>query len=156
MQLHSIHKSTHDKRAKRIGRSGKRGSYSGRGVKGQKSRSGRRLRPAERDLILRLPKRRGFANKIKSENAAIFNLKNLSLAIKSHKEKGALMLDIDFLKQNGMLPMRFSGKVKLLGDGEVDVPIELKGIKVSESAKKKIEKAGGNVARPNINRMKSN
>ena len=50
------------KRAQRIGRSGKRGSYSGRGVKGQKSRSGRRLRPAERDLILRIPKMRGFAN----------------------------------------------------------------------------------------------
>lgn len=146
MQLHSIHKSAHDKRPKRIGRSGKRGSYSGRGVKGQKSRSGRRLRPAERDLILRLPKSRGFANKAKSEKAAVFNLQDLELAIKSHKEKGALVIDVEFLKQKGMLSSRFSGDVKILGDGELQAPVEVKGIKVSKSAKQKIEKAGGKVS----------
>ena len=60
MKLHELPKIK--KRVQRIGRSGKRGSYSGRGVKGQKSRAGRRLYPAERDLIMRIPKRRGFRN----------------------------------------------------------------------------------------------
>lgn len=45
--------------AKRVGRGGKRGSFSGRGIKGQKARSGRRIRPEIRDLIKKIPKRRG-------------------------------------------------------------------------------------------------
>ena len=49
------------KKAPRVGRGGQRGTTSGKGTKGQKSRSGRRIRPAERDLIIRIPKLRGFA-----------------------------------------------------------------------------------------------
>lgn len=65
MQLHQL-KPDHDLRAKkRVGRGGKRGTTSGKGTKGQKSRSGHRIRPAERDLIQRLPKLRGFKNKTK-------------------------------------------------------------------------------------------
>ena len=60
MQLHQL-QPIHDlKGKKRIARGGKRGTYSGRGQKGQKSRSGAKIRPAEQDLIIRIPKRRGF------------------------------------------------------------------------------------------------
>jgi large subunit ribosomal protein L15 len=65
MQLHQI-KPAHEannKDKKRIGRGGKRGTYSGHGMKGQKSRAGHRIRPAERDLIQHLPKLRGSGNK---------------------------------------------------------------------------------------------
>ncbi|HUZ93090.1 MAG TPA: uL15 family ribosomal protein [Candidatus Paceibacterota bacterium] len=145
MKLHNVHKSTHEKRKHRIGRSGKRGSYSGRGVKGQKSRSGRRIRPAERDLIIRLPKRRGFANKEKRAKPSIFNLGELSLALKAHANAKSIVLDVEFLRKEKILPLHFKGEVKLLGDGEITMPLEVKGIKVSKSAKEKIEKAGGKI-----------
>ena len=59
MQLHEIEIIHYNKDAKRVGRGGKRGKTCGRGQKGQKSRSGRKMRPAVRDLIQRLPKLRG-------------------------------------------------------------------------------------------------
>lgn len=65
MQLHQIspaHKANNQDK-KRIGRGGKRGTYSGHGMKGQKARAGHRIRPAERDLIQHLPKLRGSGNK---------------------------------------------------------------------------------------------
>ena len=62
MQLHEI-KPTHKlKTKKRVGRGGKKGTYSGRGVKGQKSRAGAKIRPEIRDLIKKMPKKRGYKN----------------------------------------------------------------------------------------------
>ncbi|OGY57237.1 MAG: hypothetical protein A3E61_01280 [Candidatus Colwellbacteria bacterium RIFCSPHIGHO2_12_FULL_43_12] len=63
MQLHDLKPFHLNKTGKRVGRGGKRGTTSGHGTKGQKSRSGHKIRPAERDLIQRLPKLRGFRNK---------------------------------------------------------------------------------------------
>jgi len=65
MQLHDLKPLHPNKSSKRVGRGGKRGTTSGRGTKGQRARAGHRIRPAERDLIQRLPKLRGFANKPK-------------------------------------------------------------------------------------------
>ena len=59
MQLHNLTKNSARKRKVRIGRGGKRGSFSGRGIKGQKARAGRRIRPEIRDLVMKMPKRRG-------------------------------------------------------------------------------------------------
>ncbi|OGF76863.1 hypothetical protein A3C77_03610 [Candidatus Giovannonibacteria bacterium RIFCSPHIGHO2_02_FULL_45_13] len=59
MQAHNLQKSGHRKH-KRIGRGGKRGSFSGRGIKGQKARAGRRIRPQIRDIIKKIHKRRGY------------------------------------------------------------------------------------------------
>lgn len=56
MQLHTLQPAHKLRGKKRIGRGGKRGTYSGRGVKGQKARAGRKIRPAIRDLIQSLPK----------------------------------------------------------------------------------------------------
>ncbi|MEK9180076.1 MAG: uL15 family ribosomal protein [Patescibacteria group bacterium] len=145
--LHNL--SSIQKRAQRVGRGGKRGTTSGRGTKGQKSRSGRRIRPAERDLIIRIPKRRGLGksgpNKPTSPASKIFNLKDLSLVIKVHAKKGEFTLDKKFLLEAGLLPRRFSGDVKILGEGEMGMPIRVEGLKVSKSAKAKIERAGGRV-----------
>ncbi len=63
MQLHEIQAVHTNKPRKRIGRGGKRGTYSGKGIKGQKSRAGKKIRPAIRDLIQRTPKLRGIRNK---------------------------------------------------------------------------------------------
>ena len=142
MQLHNVRKFKNKRQ--RIGRGGKRGTTSGRGQKGQKSRAGRKLRPAERDLIIRIPKHRGFANKPKSEKPFIVNLKDISLAIKSlDAGKGPVVLNMDFLKKIGILKQDFKGDVKVLGSGEVESSITIKGIKVSKGAGDKIKKAGG-------------
>jgi len=144
MQIHNL-PSLDGKRAKRIGRGGKRGTYSGRGLKGQKSRAGRRIRPAERDLIIRIPKRRGFKNKPTSPKPTVFNLKNLALVIKGRAGGGSVVLNKQFLLEVGYLPRNFRGGVKILGGGEIGVPVRVEGLKVSGSAKEKIEKAGGKV-----------
>jgi len=66
MQLHELQPITKNKSKKRIGRGGKRGTYSGRGMKGQKARAGRKIRPAIRDLMQRTPKLRGARNRKRS------------------------------------------------------------------------------------------
>lgn len=140
MKLHTL--TSIQKKSQRIGRGGKRGSYSGRGVKGQKSRAGRRIRPAERDLIIRLPKLRGFRNKPKGEISIVFNIGTLAAA--SGAGKGVIITK-EFLKTAGLLGKKFNGTVKILGGGEIAFPVSVKGIPVSKGAKKKIEKAGGKV-----------
>ena len=59
MNLHQIAPDHKNVAKKRIGRGGKRGTYSGKGVKGQKSRAGSKIRPGTRDLIQQIPKLRG-------------------------------------------------------------------------------------------------
>ncbi|HVO28581.1 MAG TPA: uL15 family ribosomal protein [Candidatus Paceibacterota bacterium] len=144
MKLHQLPK-THT-RSQRIGRGGKRGTTAGRGTKGQRSRAGHRMRPAERDLILRLPKQRGFRNKPKSDRPAVFNLDDLAAALKSFAKGSApVELTKEFLVVAGLLGKNFTGTVKILGDGAIAVPVAVKGIAVSAGAKAKIEKAGGSV-----------
>lgn len=60
MQIHTLRRAAHYKAARRVGRGGKRGTYSGRGIKGQRSRAGAKIRPAERDVIKKIPKLRGY------------------------------------------------------------------------------------------------
>ena len=60
MQIHNVTPKTKRIRARRIGRGGKRGTYSGRGIKGQKARAGAKIRPAERDILKKIPKLRGY------------------------------------------------------------------------------------------------
>ena len=111
----------------RVGRGGKRGTTSGRGTKGQKSRSGHVIRPAERDLLIRLPKLRGYRNKSISK-------KNRGVNVGALEKKE----DTEFSAAN-------LGKVKILGSGELKKKISVKGLPVSKSAKEKIEKAGGSI-----------
>jgi large subunit ribosomal protein L15 len=145
MQLHQL-QSIGGRRRKRVGRGGKRGTTSGRGQKGQKSRAGRRIRPAQRDLIFRLPKNRGIANRPKMQKPLIFNLRDLSLKHKAAASPNVpLTLNKNFLKQTGLLPPDYSGRVKILGEGEISTPVNVEGLDVSKSAKDKIEKAGGRV-----------
>ena len=146
MKLHEL-KTAKERKKQRVGRGGKRGTFSGRGTKGQKSRAGRKLRPADRDLIQRLPKLRGFRNKPKSPKPATINLSDLSERAKSFLEnnKGSLNIDKKTLIGLGFIPPQHKGVVKILGKGEIAYALIVKGIFVSESAKIKIEKAGGKV-----------
>lgn len=143
MSLHEL-KSIR-KAKKRVGRGGKRGTTSGRGTKGQKSRSGHVIRPAERDLILKLPKKRGFRNKPKTDKPFAVNLGDISTALMGHSAH-PVRITSEMLKEVGVVGRKFRGEVKILGTGEIKFPITVdKAIAVSKSASEKIAAAGGKV-----------
>ncbi len=149
MQLHELGAPAH-KRKQRVGRGGKRGTTSGRGTKGQKSRAGHVIRPAERDLIIRLPKRRGFSNKPYVGNFFSFNLEKIAAKVKPLAAgKKIVEVDQNLLKEVGLLPVDFRGKVKILGNGKVDFPMHIKNLSVSKGAALKIEQAGGTISKAN-------
>ena len=131
----------------RVGRgigSGK-GKTSGRGVKGQKSRSGVAIKSFEggqMPLYRRLPKR-GF-NPIKKEKIAIINLDKVQSLLDSKKINKETIINIDLLKKNKIISKSFN-KVKILGSGEIKDKINLSVDFVSKSAKEKLEKVGGTI-----------
>ena len=131
----------------RVGRgigSGK-GKTSGRGVKGQKSRSGVAIKSFEggqMPLYRRLPKR-GF-NPIKKEKIAVMNLIKIQSLIESKKINENEKVNINTLKKANILGKSYK-KIKILGTGEIKSKINLTADFVSKSAKVKLEKAGGTI-----------
>ena len=129
----------------RVGRgigSGK-GKTSGRGVKGQKSRSGVAIKSFEggqMPLYRRLPKR-GF-NPIKKNKIAILNLDKIQKLVVSKKLDLNSQINIETLKKAKIIN-RTSNKIKILGSGEIKFKINLNIDFISKSAKDKLEKAGG-------------
>ncbi|GIW66432.1 MAG: hypothetical protein KatS3mg095_0330 [Candidatus Parcubacteria bacterium] len=105
------------KKRKRIGRGGKKGNYSGRGMKGQKSRAGRRIRPALRDIVLKFPKLRGFKFKPLKDKPYIVNL---NIIDKNFDNGEIVNLDSLINKKIIKLPKsKKNVKVKILGNGEL-------------------------------------
>ena len=146
MKLNNILKTKEVK--KRLGRgigSGK-GKTSGRGVKGQKSRSGVAIKSFEggqMPLYRRLPKR-GF-NPIKKEKIAILNLEKIQSLIDAKKIGPDTIIDLDSLKKTNILNKSVN-KLKILGSGEIKFKVNLKADFASKSAKQKIENIGGNIS----------
>ena len=133
---------------KRIGRgigSGK-GKTSGRGVKGQKSRSGVAIKSFEggqMPLYRRLPKR-GF-NPIKKTKVAIINLDKIQNLIETKKINKDEQINIDLLKKTKTINKSFN-KIKILGTGEIKDKINLNADFISKSAREKLEKVGGTIS----------
>ncbi len=142
MQLHQLKPTHKTKTRKRVGRGGKRGTYSGKGMKGQTSRAGARVRPALRDLIKTIPKLRGVKFKANAKPIQIVNL----LMLEEKFESDDIVSPEQLLKKR--LIRRIKGKVprvKLLGIGELTKKLTVRGCKVSKSVKEKVEKAGGQI-----------
>ncbi|HDY72738.1 MAG TPA: 50S ribosomal protein L15 [bacterium] len=140
MQLHQLKPNHKRNKGKRIGRGGKRGTYSGRGIKGQKSRAGRQMMPSIRQFVKKYPKLRGYRFKIRGQKPAIVDLKLLEKNFK----KGDLVSPSSLLEKK--LISRIKGKVpkvKILSRGELKKELIIKNCQVSKSAKEKIEKAKG-------------
>jgi large subunit ribosomal protein L15 len=137
MQLHELRPNTSRRGIKRIGRGGKRGTYSGKGQKGQSSRAGHKKRPAERDLVIRTPKLRGYKNKPKSDRVATIQIGRLSKISEKDINK-EILAKYGFIKS-------LRSPVKIVGGGEFKEVRNFTGIKVSASVKKLIESAGGTV-----------
>ena len=143
MQLHQLKPVYKLKKKKRIGRGGKKGTYSGKGLKGQKSRSGHRFAPVIRELIKKHPKLRGYRSKIRRKDIAIVNLDILA---KNFKEKEIVNPE-SLLKKE--LVRRIKGKtpkVKILARGNLNKKLTIEKCELSKSAREKVEKAGGTVS----------
>jgi large subunit ribosomal protein L15 len=139
MNLHELKSKNQSRDKKRVGRGGKRGTYSGRGQKGQHSRAGRKVRPAMRDVLIRTPKRRGYANKRKSPSLLTISLNRLE-KIKTEK------IDLAFLIENKIVRKSVKLIKIVAGKKELTSVLHLEGIKTTQTAKNQIEKAGGSVA----------
>ena len=142
MKLHELSPAEGSKKAvKRIGRgpASGQGKTAGKGHKGQKARAGRGMRPGfeggQMPLQRRIPKR-GFNNIFAKEIAAV----NVSALDKAF-EDGAVV-DAKVLLDAGVLSKCTYG-VKILGNGEITKKLTVKASAFSESAKAKIEAAGG-------------
>jgi|TARA_A100001388_G_scaffold32439_1_gene20759 large subunit ribosomal protein L15 len=131
----------------RVGRgigSGK-GKTSGRGVKGQKSRSGVAIKSFEggqMPLYRRLPKR-GF-NPIGNKNIAILNLDKIQLYIDKKNIKASDTINTSLLKKLKLINKN-SVKLKILGSGEIKDKINIEADLASKSAVEKLEKVGGSI-----------
>ncbi len=146
MDLHNLSPKTKIKNEKRIGRGGKRGTTSGRGTKGQKSRAGHRIRPAIRDVMRRIPKARGYSFKSFEKNFLPISLSILEnnfnngekVTPKTLHSKGLVVVG------KGVLP-----KIKILDGGPISKKLILENLAVSQSAASKILAAGGEIRKPN-------
>ena len=145
MKLNSLVKTNLQKM--RVGRgigSGK-GKTSGRGVKGQKSRSGVAIKSFEggqMPLYRRLPKR-GFKSQ-KKKDTAIINLSDIEAFLKSKRIKTEDEITIKYLIDKKIIQKKYE-KLKVLGTGDIKGKLKVKTDFISSSAKAKIEKAGGSV-----------
>lgn len=142
MQLHQLKPIHKLKKRKRVGRGGKRGTYSGRGVKGQKARAGRKLPPVIRELIKRYPKLRGYRHGGRPKETAIINIKFLE----KKYNKGETINPESLIKKGiirkikGRIP-----KVKILGSLGLTKSLIIENCQISKNAKEIIEKAGGKI-----------
>ena len=147
MQLNTIILKNKKKPKKRVGRGigSSKGKTSGRGHKGQKSRSGVAIKSFEggqMPLYRRLPKR-GF-NSFRKENIAKINLSKIQDFFDRKKILPENKLNLDMLQKSNLVNKKYK-KIKILGDGEIKLKFDAEVNFVSKSAKEKIEKVGGKV-----------
>jgi large subunit ribosomal protein L15 len=131
------------RKAKRVGRgygSGKGGHTVGRGSKGQKARSKVKLgfEGGQLPLHQRLPQKRGFKRAFRDE-VKILNLKDLG----GWDEK--IEVNPNNILEAGLIDQIPKGGVKILGAGEVEKELTVRGVNLSETAKEKILEAGGKI-----------
>ena len=145
MNLNSLVKN--NKKKIRVGRgigSGK-GKTSGRGHKGQKSRSGVAIKSFEggqMPLYRRLPKR-GFKS-LNKKNTAILNLSKIQSMLDKKKNELNSAIDLKILKEKNLVNSKYM-KLKILGTGDIKNNIEISAHFASKTALTKIEKAGGKI-----------
>lgn len=140
LTLHNLAKSKSKKSRKRVGRGNAsgHGTYSTRGIKGQRARSGGRKSlkmKAIRKMVLSVPKERGF--KRVSANVQIINLSDLNKFFENDK------INKESLFKKGLLENK-KDQVKILGHGELKIKgLNIEECDLSKTAKEQIKKMGG-------------
>jgi large subunit ribosomal protein L15 len=144
MKLHDLKPEVPSKERKRVGRgiSSGHGKTSGRGLGGQKSRSGGGVRPGfeggQMPLMRRMPKR-GFTN-IFAKEYAIINVSELN-----RFEEGTVITPELLIKEGLLKRGKIVDGVKILGNGSIEKKLTVKAHQFSKTAAEKIEAAGGRV-----------
>ncbi len=150
MQLHQLKPRYKRKSRKRVARGGKKGTYSGRGVKGQKARAGKKPRPGfaggDTPLLKRLPKRKGQVGKVKirrgvkisrlRKKPVVFNLKDIG-----ERFRAGETVSPQSLLEKGLIDKigKKIPRVKILGEGELKKKLRFQKVEFSRRAKGKIE-----------------
>lgn len=152
MQLYQLSPKHNRSSRRRVGRGGKKGTYSGKGVKGQKSRSGKKPRPGfaggDTTLVKRLPKQRGQTGKVKIKRGVKlarlrtkpinFNLEE----IEKHFKTGEIVSPQSLLnkglidKMKGRIP-----RIKILSEGGIKKDLKFRKVNLSKKAKALVDKA---------------
>ena len=128
MQLHQLSQKTKYRKSRRIVRGGKRGTYSGRGIKGQKARAGHKIRPEVRDLLKKIPKLRGYKFKSFRSKPTVVNLEDIEKKFKA----GDMVSPQSLLEKR--LVRKIKGKmprVKILGKGKLTPKVIFKEVALS-------------------------
>lgn len=151
MNLNELKSHTQRKYAKRVGRGGKRGTTSGKGTKGQKSRAGagfkQGFRGGDNRLWQLFPKLRGATKKPGKGGNTRIHVKHRYFQLRHDKVK---VLNLDFFNKfedgQQVTPEMFKKKeIKVLGEGELKKKLEFQGFTFSESAREKILKSGSTI-----------
>ncbi|HHE76877.1 MAG TPA: 50S ribosomal protein L15 [Candidatus Parcubacteria bacterium] len=145
MQLHQIKPKNKIKKGKRVGRGGKRGTYSGRGIKGQKARAGHKLAPVIRELIKKHPKLKGYrygSKSFKPREQVMVSLKEIDKNFKSGD-----VVSPKILIERGLVSKvkTKAPKIKILANGSISKGIIFKDCDFSAAARELVEKAGGKI-----------
>lgn len=146
--LHTLVR-TGERSKTRVGRGGRRGKTAGRGTKGQNARAGRKKRPEMRDIIKKLPKRRGYG---KNRARTVDGSRPAPVAVSlSRLEKlfdNGATVNPKAIKALGLVTGRGSQlpAVKIVSGGSLTKKLSISGCGVSMSARTAIEKAGGTIA----------
>ena len=132
---------------RRVGRgqSSTRGKQSGRGGKGQTARAGHKIRPELRDIIKKLPKRRGYGKNrgrtvVPHQTPIALSVDKLAALFESGAE-----VSVQAFRDRGMVSSRKPRLFKIVGGSDLSKKFTVKGIAVSAPARAQIEKAGGTV-----------
>lgn len=143
MQIHQIKTIHKEKEPKRVGRGGKRGTYCGRGGKGQTARAGHKMQPVIRELIKRYPKLRGY--RFGTGKKEDFVVVNLNVLEKNFDQKS--IVSPEKLLEKGLVRKLFNRVpgIKILGKAELTKVLIVEDCFVSKGAKELIERAGGQV-----------
>lgn len=142
MQIHELSTTTNKK--KRIGRGGKRGTYSGRGMKGQKARSGGNVDPlfegGRTTLVQKMKKKRGFKSPHAKKNV-------ISLSVLDAKFSDGNIVSLKTLAENGVIVgKKVKNGARIVATGEITKKLTVSSqVGVSENAITAIEKVGGKV-----------
>src|SRR3989338_7729613 len=148
MQLHSFSPRTKNKKNAPVGRGGKRGKTSGRGGKGQTARAGHKIRPEVRDLIKKLPKRRGHGkNRARTVKTNRISVSTVNLdALEANYKAGETVSPASLLAKG--LVRRAKGRapeVKILGTGALTKALVVNGCMLSVIARATITASGGTI-----------
>ena len=132
MQIHELKPKTSFKKAKRVGRGGKKGTYSGKGQKGQKSRAGTRFQPLVREWLKKYHKLRGYRFGTQGKEIVNLNLNDLKNILNLEKQYSKTSLE-KIIKKG-------QSRVKILAKGNLTKSLIVENCTVSKKAKEIIEK----------------